>query len=90
MILLIALVASFGVGVLVDRWSVVGVIVVAWAGYYAGLAAGWWGNGLGELWALAMLVLIVGSAASACVGVALRRIGRRNARTTDPGRNASE
>jgi hypothetical protein len=76
-VLVPAFIVSLCLGIFLGRWSVVALVVAGWGVYYAGLAAGWWGNGLGETWGLVLVVLVGVSAAGACVGVGIRRVRHR-------------
>ena len=72
-------IVAFGVGgALSRRFVVVFLPPLLWPLYYAGLAEGWWGDGLGDGWPLALALVVLLSSAAGAAGVAL-------ARSTDAG-----
>ncbi len=68
--------ASAAFGFLVGRWIAVGAAVGAWIVFFGGLAAGWWGDGLGDAWQISFAVGSVTAGAGAAAGVAIGRAAR--------------
>jgi len=64
-------------GLLVGRLVALVVPPVVCAALFAGLAAGWWGAGLGDGWPYALGALILAGVAASAVGVALRHAAAR-------------
>jgi hypothetical protein len=58
-------VIAFGVG----RWWTLFVPITAVGLFYAGLNAGWWGNGVGDGWQFAMALVVGAGLLAAIVGV---------------------
>jgi hypothetical protein len=69
---IVLLIAFPLIGLLVRRWTTVIPPVIAWPVFYAGLDRGWWGNGVGDGWQYAAVLLTVVGVAStaAAVGIA--------------------
>jgi hypothetical protein len=61
-------------GVLVGRWWMLIVAACVWPLFFSGLHAGWWGSGVGESWAVALVLLILISIVGAALGVVAARI----------------
>ena len=78
-VLVVIGIVAFGVGgALSRRFAVVVLPPLLWPLYYAGLAEGWWGDGLGDGWPLALALVVLLSSAAGAAGVAL-------AKSTDAG-----
>jgi hypothetical protein len=78
MVALIVLIAACAVvGYVLARLWVVAVAVSAVVVFYIGLDSGWWGNGTGDAWQFAMLVVSVVAAAVTTAAVVLGRRRRR-------------
>jgi len=73
-VLVVLLVASAVIGYAVGRWWSVLVPVASLGVFYAGLAAGWWGNGVGDGWKFAMALVLAGGVLAAALGVVARRL----------------
>ena len=70
-------------GALIGRSWVLVVAACLWPLFFIGLHADWWGSGVGESWAVALVLLILTSVAGAMVGLLARRrlgLGRFAAR----------
>lgn len=65
-------VVGFGAG----RWWTLLVPIAAVGAFYAGLNAGWWGNGVGDGWQIVMAFVMGAGLLAAVVGVASRRLVR--------------
>ena len=74
--LIVLIAACAALGYVVGRAWVVAVAVVAIIAFYVGLDRGWWGNGTGDGWQLAMLLVITVAAAVTGAAVVLGRILR--------------
>jgi hypothetical protein len=61
------------VGALVGRWWLPIVAACVWPLFFLGLHAAWWGSGVGDGWAYALVGLILVSVAGAVIGVVGRR-----------------
>ena len=80
--LFIALLVAFPLaGVVMRRWTAVGLPAIGWPLFYLGPNQGWWGNGLGDGWQdVAAWALLVGLVSAALVvGLARRMKPRRHA-----------
>jgi hypothetical protein len=73
MLLAMAIVVFAAIGFLAGRVVALAVPLFIWGCFFTGLAAGWWGSGLGDAWEYA-LALTCGACVAACAaGVATRR-----------------
>ena len=70
-------VAAAAIGALAGRWAVVPPLIAPWPLFILGVGLGWWGHGLGEFWALGLIVGTASSAIGAVVGVLGGRMLRR-------------
>lgn len=81
MFLLVVAALGIAVGVVVRRWWVL-ALAVAFPFYVAGVRAGWWGHGTGDLWELATLIVtlvsVLALAAGVVIGRALTRLVTRS------------
>jgi hypothetical protein len=68
-------VIAFGVG----RWWALFVPISAVALFYAGLNAGWWGNGVGDGWQFVMALVMGAGLLATVVGVGARVLLRPRA-----------
>lgn len=75
-ILLTALGSGF-VGFVIGRWWAVVVPLGGLTLFYVGLNKGWWGNGVGDAWQLAMAILMFVGVIAALGGVAARGFTRQ-------------
>jgi len=71
------IVASAALGFVTARWPSLAVAVALVVAFYVGLDSGWWGNGTGDGWAYAMLVVTIVAAAVTGAAVAAGRLLRR-------------
>jgi hypothetical protein len=60
-------------GILSGRFSALVVPPVASSLYFAGLARGWWGSGLGDGWPFALIVITAAGLAATAAGSILRQ-----------------
>jgi hypothetical protein len=74
--LIVLIAACAALGYVVGRPWVIIVAVVAIIAFYVGLDSGWWGDGTGDGWQFAMLLVIAGAAAVTATTVILGRIRR--------------
>jgi hypothetical protein len=77
--------ACAAAGGAVGRWWVVALAACTWPLVFLGLAAGWWGAGLGENWEAALARLAVASVSGAVFGLLARRIVAPRGRRGGPG-----
>jgi hypothetical protein len=63
-------VIAFGVG----RWWTLFVPITAVSVFYAGLNAGWWGNGVGDGWQFAAAFVMGIGVLAGVIGVVARRL----------------
>jgi hypothetical protein len=69
------LLAVFAVlAAIIHRWWALTLPLLAIPLFYAGLVYGWWGNGVGDGWQLAAVMVTVVGLLGAAVGVALGRL----------------
>ena len=70
--------ASVAFGALSGRWSALALPPLLVALFYAGLVYGWWGNGVGDAWQFAAVVVaaIITAATAVAIAVARLRDGR--------------
>jgi hypothetical protein len=71
--LIVSIATCAAVGYVVARPWVVAVAVGAIIAFYVGLDSGWWGNGTGDGWQLAMLIVMAVAAAVTVAAVVLGR-----------------
>ena len=74
--LIVLIAACAALGYVVGRLWVIIVAVVAIIAFYVGLDSGWWGNGTGDGWQFAMLLVIAVAGAVTATAVVLGRIRR--------------
>lgn len=74
MTLLLLTLPFFAVGFATGRFAAAAATPVVVASWYAGVAAGWWGNGLGDGWQAACLITASVATLQTVVGVSLRRL----------------
>jgi hypothetical protein len=79
MAVVLATLPFLALGLATGRLATVIVPPLVWIVFFAGLAAGWWGSGLGDGWIAAFVELTTAGAIAAGVGAILRR---RIARTS--------
>jgi len=78
MIWLLGIAAAFvAAGFAVGRWQVVLAAAAVAPLYFAGLVAGWWGNGIGDGWQFALAIGTAAGTVAAALGVASRRLANR-------------
>lgn len=65
------------IGVALRSWIAVLLPTIAWPLFYAGLNQGWWGNGTGDGWQYAALVVTAVGILSTGLAVAAARARRR-------------
>jgi hypothetical protein len=68
---------SLAAGLAVGRWRAVGAGPAFAALAVAGIAAGWWGAGLGDRWQTSLVWLALAAAVLTATGVALASVARR-------------
>ena len=73
------LVASGVIALVVGRWWTLLVPITAVGVFYAGLNAGWWGNGVGDGWQFVMALVMGVGLLAAVVGVVARVLVSRGA-----------
>jgi hypothetical protein len=66
--------ASGLVGFVIGRWWAVVVPLGGLTLFYVGLNVGWWGNGVGDAWQLAMGILMAAGVVAVVVGLAARAV----------------
>jgi hypothetical protein len=76
-VLVVAAILSVAAGLLVGRWRALltGPALAALA--VAGIAAGWWGGGIGDRWEVSLVWLVLVAAALTATGVSLALAVRR-------------
>jgi hypothetical protein len=69
---IVLLIAFPLIGLLARRWTTIIFPLIAWPVFYAGLGHGWWGNGIGDGWqyAAVLLTLVGVASTAAAVGIA--------------------
>jgi ascorbate-specific PTS system EIIC-type component UlaA len=65
------------IGVASQSWIAVVLPTTAWPLFYSGLNQGWWGNGTGDGWQYAALVVTAVGILSTGLAVAVARTRRR-------------
>jgi hypothetical protein len=65
-------IGSAVIAFVVGRWWTLLVPLAAVGAFYAGLNAGWWGNGVGDAWQVAMALMMGAGLVAAAVGLAAR------------------
>ena len=73
MLLAVAIVLFAAIGFLAGRAIALAVPFVIWICFFTGLAAGWWGSGLGDAWEYGFVLTVGASLAACAAGVATRR-----------------
>jgi hypothetical protein len=73
MLLVVDIVVFVAIGFLVGRALVLAVPLTIWSGFFAGVAAGWWGSGLGDAWEYALALTLCASLAASAAGLVARR-----------------
>jgi hypothetical protein len=73
MAVVLATLPFLALGLATGRVSVLIVPPLVWTIFFSGLAAGWWGSGVGDGWIAAFLQVTIASMIAAGVGVFLRR-----------------
>jgi hypothetical protein len=68
------LVAGFAFGHL----RLLALPIIGWPLYFLGLKLELWGSGVGDFWALAMVLVTAASVIAVAAGVGLRRVTRRS------------
>ena len=69
----VAVAGGLAAGLAVGRWEVLVPLLAAWPVSFLGLGRGWWGGGLGDGWAWAMVGLSALTIGAGALGVAARR-----------------
>ena len=72
-------------GALTRRWSVLILALVGWPLFYAGLARGWWGYGVGDGWQYVAVAVTAVGVVSTALAVGLARWLRPPPRRLGPG-----
>ena len=67
------------IGVAARSWSAVSLPIIAWPLFFLGLNLGWWGNGTGDGWQYAALLVSAFGVVSTTLAVAAARARRRAA-----------
>jgi ascorbate-specific PTS system EIIC-type component UlaA len=70
--------------VLIHQWWVIALPLTLIPLFYAGLASGWWGAGVGDGWQLVAVAATVLALLAATLGVAAGRVATREARRDRP------
>lgn len=73
--LMILAAISAAAGAFVARWEALVIPVLLIAAFYGSLYAGWWGNGLGDNWGAAALIVLCVFEAGTVVAIGVARSG---------------
>ena len=86
MLLAMAIVVFAAIGFLAGRVVALAVPLLIWSCFFTGLAADWWGSGLGDAWEYAFALTLGASVAACAAGVATRRalLATRPGRSSQP------
>ena len=86
MLLAVAIVFFAVIGFLAGRVVALAVPLIICSCFFTGVAAGWWGSGLGDAWEYALGLTFAASVAACAVGVAARRalLAARPRRSSQP------